>query len=328
MLIRKSIPLAVAFALMIVLSIVSIRVGAVFVPFNELWSSLVTDDASFSFIVREYRLPRIVVGILSCFGLAVAGVILQSIIRNPLASPDVIGITKGAGFAAALVIFVFPGAPDYVLPAAAFAGAILAFSLLLLLSRRMTLTPASFALVGIAIGAIFQAGIQYLLVKNPSDINMALLWMSGSLWGRGWDDALMLLPWLIILLPIVWWNFAKLNVFQLGDEWSVALGLNKVRERFWLLLLAVALTAISVAAVGAIGFIGLIAPHTARLLVGGRHQWLIPLAAFIGADLMLLGDCLGRVLIIPREVSVGIMTAIIGAPYFVYLLRRARVRNR
>jgi iron complex transport system permease protein len=191
----------------------------------------------------------------------------------------------------------------------------------------MTLTPASFALVGIAIGALFQAGIQYLLVKNPSDINMALLWMSGSLWGRGWDEALMLLPWVIVLLPVAWWNFSKLNVFQLGDEWSIALGLNIVRERLWLLLLAVSLTAISVAAVGAIGFIGLIAPHTARLLVGGRHQWLIPLAALIGADIMLLGDCIGRVLIIPREVSVGIMTATIGAPYFVYLLRRARVRN-
>lgn len=327
MLLRKSTPLLIAFALLIILIVISVRVGAVSVPFHELWASLATKDGSFSFIVREYRLPRISVGILAGFGLAVAGVILQSIIRNPLASPDVIGITKGAGFAATLVIFVFPGAPGYALPAAAFAGALLSFFLLLLLSRRMTLTPASFALVGIAIGAIFQAGIQYLLVKNPSDINMALLWMSGSLWGRGWDEALMLLPWIIVLLPVAWWNFAKLNVFQLGDEWSVALGLNVVRERLWLLLLAVALTAISVAAVGAIGFVGLIAPHTARLLVGGRHQWLIPLAALIGADIMLLGDCLGRVLIIPREVSAGIMTAIIGAPYFVYLLRRARVRN-
>lgn len=324
---RKSMPLFIAFALLIVLAVLSVRVGAVSVPFQELWESLVTKDGSFSFIVREYRMPRIVVGILAGFGLAVAGVILQSIIRNPLASPDVIGITKGAGFAATLVIFVFSGAPSYALPIAAFAGALFAFLLLLLLSRRMTLTPASFALVGIAIGAVFQAGIQYLLVKNPSDINMALLWMSGSLWGRSWDEAFMLLPWIIVLLPVAWWNFAKLNVFQLGDEWSVALGLNLVRERLWLLLLAVALTAISVAAVGAIGFIGLIAPHTARLLVGGRHQWLIPLAALIGADMMLLGDCLGRVLIIPREVSVGIMTAIIGAPYFVYLLRRARVRS-
>jgi ABC-type Fe3+-siderophore transport system permease subunit len=320
----KSMPLIISFVMLIILSVLSVRLGAVSVPFHDLWSSLVTKEGSFSFIVREYRLPRIIVGILAGFGLAVAGVILQSIIRNPLASPDVIGITKGAGFAATLVIFAFPGAPSYAIPAAAFVGALLAFFLLILLSRRMTLTPASFALVGIAIGAIFQAGIQYLLVKNPSDINMALLWLSGSLWGRGWDEVLMLLPWIIVLLPIAWWNFAKLNVFQLGDEWSVSLGLNIVRERLLLLLLAVALTAISVAAVGAIGFIGLIAPHIARLLVGGRHQWRIPLAALIGADIMLLGDCLGRILIIPREVSVGIMTAIIGAPYFIYLLRRAR----
>lgn len=324
---RKSAPLLIAFALLLVLSILSVRAGAVSVPFDELWISLTTRDGPYSFIVREYRLPRVAVGILVGFGLAVAGVILQSIVRNPLASPDVIGITKGAGFAATLVIFIFPGAPLYALPAAAFGGALFSFLLLLLLSRRMTLSPASFALVGIAIGAIFQAGIQYMLVKNPSDINMALLWMSGSLWGRGWDEALMLLPWIVVLLPIVWWNFAKLNVFQLGDEWSVALGLKLVRERLLLLLPAVALTAISVAAVGAIGFVGLIAPHIAKLLVGGRHQWLIPLAALIGADIMLLGDCLGRVLIIPREVSAGIMTAIIGAPYFLYLLHLARRRG-
>lgn len=306
---------------------VSLSVGSVFISIQDLWLSLLQKDTPFSYIVWEYRLPRVVISILAGFGLAVAGVILQSLIRNPLASPDVIGLTKGAGFFAAFVIFLFPHSPAYVLPAAALIGAFLVFILLLLLSKRLTLKPAALALVGVALGAIFQSGIQYLLVKYPTDINMALLWMSGSLWGRGWDEVRSLFPWIIILLPVAWWQYQKLNIFQLGDEYSQSLGLDIIRQRFWLLLLSVSLAGVSVSAVGSIGFIGLIAPHIARQLVGGRHQLLIPLAALIGANLMLIGDIIGRVIIIPREVPVGIMTAIIGAPYFVYLLRKEYKRK-
>lgn len=324
---RKGIALGAALLIMILLAVVSVAVGAVSVPVRDIGSSLLSANGPFYFIVHEVRLPRVIVGILAGFGLAVSGVILQSLVRNPLASPDVIGITKGAGLSAAAVIFLFPQSPGYAIPAAAFAGAIGAFVILMLLSRRLTLSPASLALVGVAVGAVFQAGIQYLIVTHPTNVNMALLWMSGSLWSRGWREVISLLPWIAVLLPLAWGSFAKLNVFQLGDETSASLGLNVVHQRFWLLLLAVALAGISVSAVGAIGFVGLIAPHMARSLVGGRHQWLIPLAALIGADLMLLGDCLGRIIVIPREVPVGIMTAIIGAPYFVYLLRKERLRR-
>ncbi|MFD0682244.1 MULTISPECIES: FecCD family ABC transporter permease [unclassified Paenibacillus] len=324
---RKGIALGAALLVMIVLAAVSVSVGTVSVPFRDIGVSLLDENSPAYFIVHQIRLPRVLVGILAGFGLAVAGVILQSIVRNPLASPDVIGITKGAGLAAAAVIFLFPKAPGYIIPAAAFAGAVGAFFILMLLSRRLTLSPASLALVGVAMGAVLQAGTQYLIVTHPTNINMALLWLAGSLWSRGWNEVISLLPWIVLLLPLAWGSYAKLNVFQLGDESSISLGLNLLRERFWLLLLAVALAGISVSAVGAIGFIGLIAPHMARSIVGGRHQWLIPLAALIGADLMLLGDCLGRIIIIPREVPVGIMTAIIGAPYFVYLLRKEHARK-
>lgn len=324
---RKPLALGLALLALIVLSVLSVSVGTVAVPFGQVGASLVSPDSPTYFIVHEVRLPRVLVGILAGFGLAVGGVILQSVIRNPLASPDVIGVTKGAGLAAAAVIFLFPKAPGYAIPAAAFAGAIVAFALLTLLSRRLTLTPASLALVGVAIGAVLQAGTQYLIVTHPTNINMALLWLSGSLWSRGWKELYALLPWIALLVPVAWGSFSKLNVLQLGDETSASLGLRLTRQRFLLLLLAVAIAGISVSAVGGIGFVGLIAPHMARSLVGGRHQWLIPLAALIGADLMLLGDCLGRILIIPREVPVGIMTAIIGAPYFVYLLRRERSRR-
>ncbi|WP_028550608.1 FecCD family ABC transporter permease [Paenibacillus sp. UNC451MF] len=324
---KNTLILLLACLVMLLLSVISISVGAVSIPISDVASSLFNNASSSYFIVHELRLPRVIVAILAGFGLAVAGGILQSLVRNPLASPDVIGITKGAGFTAAAVIFLFPKSPIYVLPLAAFVGAVAAFLILLALSKRLTLTPASLALVGVAIGAVFQAGIQYLIVTNPTNVNMALLWMSGSLWGRGWSQVQYLLPAMAVLLAFAYGSFKKLNVFQLGDEISVSLGLQIIRERFWLFLLAVALSGISVSAVGAIGFIGLLAPHMARSLVGSLNQWLLPLAAVIGADLMLLGDCLGRVIIIPREVPVGIMTAIIGAPYFIYLLRRERIRR-
>ncbi|WP_311198918.1 iron chelate uptake ABC transporter family permease subunit [Paenibacillus hexagrammi] len=291
--------------MLLVLAIASIRLGTVSVSFRDIWASLLHEPNKSMFIVNEIRLPRMFTGILAGFGLAAGGVILQSLVRNPLASPDVIGITKGAGFTAATVIFLFPKAPNYMLPAAAFVGAFAAFIILLLVSRRLTLAPASLALVGVAVGALFQAGTQYLIVNHPTDINMALLWMAGSLWGRRWDHVLSLLPWMAVLLPIVWRNYAKLDILQLGDETVTSLGVRIARQRFWLLLLAVSLAGISVSAVGAIGFVGLIAPHISRRIVGSRHQWLIPLAALIGADLMLFGDCLGRILIIPREVLLG-----------------------
>lgn len=324
---KNAMILCAACLILLILAAVSISVGAVAVPLWDVGTSMLDPASPSYFIVHEVRLPRVIVGIAAGFGFAVAGAILQNLIRNPLASPDVIGITKGAGFAAAGVIFLFPKSPVYVLPIAAFAGAVITFVVLLALSRRLTLSPASLALVGVAIGAVFQAGTQYLIVTNPTNINMALLWLSGSLWSRSWNHVAYLLPATAVLLALAGASFAKLNVFQLGDDIGVSLGLHVVRERFWLFLLAVSLAGVSVSAVGAIGFIGLLAPHMARSLVGGLNQWLLPLAAIIGADLMLLGDCLGRVIIIPREVPVGIMTAVIGAPYFIYLLRRERNRR-
>ncbi|MEC0235793.1 iron ABC transporter permease [Paenibacillus kribbensis] len=319
--------LVTALLLLLLLGIGSVSVGALPIPLRDIGSALVDTHSRFHFIVYEVRLPRTLVGLLAGMGLAVAGAILQSLIRNPLASPDVIGISKGAGFAAAAVIFLFPQSTAYTLPLAAFGGAVGTFLILLLLSRRLTLAPAALALVGVAMGAILMAATQYLIVTHPTNVNTALLWMSGSLWGRSWREVISLLPWIIILLPLVWASYQKLNIYQLGDETIASLGVHMTRQRLLLLLLAVTLAGISVSAVGAIGFIGLMAPHMARRLVGSHNQWLIPLAALLGANLMLLGDILGRMLIVPREIPVGIMTALVGAPYFVYLLRRDRSRR-
>ncbi|AHM68575.1 FecCD family ABC transporter permease [Paenibacillus polymyxa] len=319
--------LVAALLLLLLLGIVSVSVGALPIPLRDVSSALLDTHSRFHFIVYEVRLPRTLVGLLAGMGLAVAGAILQSLFRNPLASPDVIGISKGAGFAAAAVIFLFPQSPAYILPLAAFGGAVGTFLILLLLSRRLTLAPAALALVGVAMGAVLMAATQYLIITHPTNVNTALLWMSGSLWGRSWREVISLLPWIIVLLPLAWGSYQKLNVYQLGDETITSLGVHMTRQRLLLLLLAVTLAGISVSAVGAIGFIGLMAPHMARRFVGSHNQWLIPLAALLGANLMLLGDILGRMLIVPREIPIGIMTALVGAPYFVYLLRKERSRR-
>ncbi|MFC3803534.1 FecCD family ABC transporter permease [Cohnella sp. GCM10012308] len=321
---RRGVLLLAALTLMFLLCWLSLTSGAVPIAPSRVIGGLTDPTSSVYFIVHQVRLPRMLVAIWAGCGLAVAGAVLQSLLRNPLSSPDVIGITQGASFAAAAAIYLLPGATAGALPLYAFAGAMLSFLILILISRKLTLSPASLALSGVAIGAVFQAGVQYFMVTNPTNVNMALLWMTGSLWGRGWDQVPPLVVLIAIMSVIAMANARKLDILQLGDALSQSLGLLVRKERLWLLLLSVAMAGVSVSAVGAIGFIGLLAPHMARALVGTRNRWRLPMAAAIGADLMLLGDLLGRTLIVPREIPVGIVTAIIGAPYFIFLLRRER----
>lgn len=319
---KRGILLIGGLILMVLLCWLSIAAGAVSITAPQVLSGLTEPQSPSYFIVHELRLPRVLVAICAGAGLAVAGAILQSLLRNPLASPDVIGITQGASFAAVALIFLLPGAAAQWMPVAAFAGAMLSFLILILTSRRLTLSPASLALVGVAVGAVFQAGIQYFMVTHPANVNMALLWMSGSLWGRGWDQLTPLAPLIVLMLAIVLLQARKLNILQIGDDLSQSLGLFVRKERLLLMLLSVTLAGVAVSTVGAVSFIGLLAPHIARALVGARNQWRLPVAAVIGADLMLLGDWVGRTVLIPREIPVGIVIAIIGAPYFIYLLRR------
>lgn len=306
-----------------VLIFISASVGSVSISYQQLFQILIGNgEEQTKFILIEYRLPRIILSIIVGASLAIAGAILQGIIRNPMASPDVIGLSKGAGFSAVAVIILFPMAPIGILPLAAFLGAATVGLFLLFLLYRFNLNPTTLALSGIAIGAISGAGIQYLSVKNIEDANSALLWLAGSLWGRGWEYVTGVLPWFLILLPLPLLLSKRLDVLGLGDDIAEGLGTLVKRTRIQLLALSVIFTGMSVAVAGTIGFIGLIAPHMARRLVGPLHYKLLPVSALLGAIVLLLGDTIGRVLIVPREIPAGIVTAVIGAPYFLYLIRR------
>ncbi len=275
-------------------------------------------------ILTDLRLSRVLVAILAGAGLGLAGAMIQGVVRNPLASPDIIGVTGGSGLAATALLLLFPGvAFGWMIPAA-IVGALLTMALMLWLVRNQDLNPARLVLVGVALSAWLGALIDWLLVSHPYQVNAALVWLTGSLWGRGWDHVAVLLPWLLVLFPLALMMALRLDLLALGDEAAEGLGANVLQTRKLALLLSVALAAVSVAVCGAISFVGLISPHLARLLVGGSHHRLIPATAMIGAVLVLLADILARTLAPPIELPAGVLTSLIGAPYFLFLLTRYR----
>ncbi|MBO1514926.1 FecCD family ABC transporter permease [Metabacillus bambusae] len=312
------------FIFMLILSIISLGIGAIYMSPSDIMRNLLGNGIqNQTFILHNYRIPRIIIAIIVGAGLAVAGAILQGVLRNPLASPDVIGVTKGAGLGAVIVIVLFPMSSMIFLPLSAFIGAALIAVILMVFVYKKGAQPTTIALVGIALGAICQAGIEYFMIKFPDNVNMTLLWLTGSLWGRGWDQVFILLPSLL-LIPIVIGLTSKLDILSLGDDLATGLGEKAKVLRYILIGVSVVLIGVCVATVGSIGFIGLIAPHIARRVVGSKFKALLPASALFGSILLLIADSLGRGLFPPIEIPAGIITAVIGAPYFLYLLRSER----
>ncbi|MUK90276.1 iron chelate uptake ABC transporter family permease subunit [Ornithinibacillus sp. L9] len=274
-------------------------------------------------LVLNLRLPRALVALLSGMILAVSGLIFQGVLRNPLADPSVIGITSGAGVGALLTMYVV-GVSAIWIPVGAMIGSIVFFIFVMLLAIRAAFQPAILALLGIGVSAFGSAIIQILVVQADMGVASALTWLSGTTYARGWSELAQYLIWpVIILFPILLMRIRRLDTLSLGDEAATGLGLSVMSTRFQLALLATLLASFSVAAVGAIGFVGLIAPHFARLLVGPSNQRLLPVTMLIGGLLLVIADVLSRTLLAPNEIPSGILVAIIGAPYFLWLMKRS-----
>ncbi|ELD8085305.1 iron chelate uptake ABC transporter family permease subunit [Staphylococcus pseudintermedius] len=305
--------------LLIVGAILSLSAGAVWISpiavIKEVWSG---DN----FILSEFRVPRMLLGILVGAALAISGAVIQGVIRNPLASPDVIGITKGASLAAVIVIIVFPTAPLFVLPVASFIGALVISLILSLLISWQGIKGSQLALIGMAIGAVVMALVQYLLIRNPMEANIALVWLTGSLFGRSMDHVLTILPWLIVAIPVIFLYARKLDILHLGEEVATALGTHVQRTKMILLFTSVMLAGAAISVVGGLSFLGLIAPHIARSLVGHQHRHIVAMSGLVGALLMVIADGLARIIAPPIDIPVGVLIAIIGAPYFLYVLRK------
>lgn len=307
--------------LLLLTFVISLRYGTHTLTFEEIRQAVIPGDSN-HFPLFEYRLPRSLLAILVGAALALSGVLVQGVIRNPLASPDILGVNHAAGLASVGALMLLPTLPVLWLPPLAFIGGILAFVLLRLLSGKSA--PLRLALMGVALTAFYASLTDYLMLSRPMEINSALLWLTGSLWGRSWNFVTVIAPWLLLLLPLSLWFCRDLDVLALGDDSASTLGIRVQRVQRLVLLLAVALAAISVAACGPIGFIGLVAPHLTRKLVGGRHRVLIPAALLVGALILLLADVLARTIHPPLELPAGVLTAVIGAPYFFWLLMRTR----
>lgn len=313
---------AITLSIMVLLFGLSIRLGTYTLSFEEIWAAFQPDDKNY-FTLMEYRLPRAVLAILLGGALAISGVLVQSVVRNPLASPDILGINNAAGLVAVSVLMFLPNLAFYWMPIFAFLGGVLSFVILWIVCG-FNFRPIKMAIIGVALSALWAAISHYLMLTNPVEINTAMLWLTGSLWGRSWSYLNVVLPWLVVLLPLPFIFCRDLDTLGLGENKASTLGVTVNKVQISVLVLAVALSTTAVAICGPIAFLGLVAPHLARRLVGGRHRTLLPAALIIGALLLQLSDILARVIDPPTELPAGILTAIIGAPYFFYLLMRTK----
>jgi iron complex transport system permease protein len=281
-----------------------------------------------NFIIFSVRLPRILITLLAGIALALSGSILQGVTRNDLADPGILGINSGAGVGVAIYYLFFPvsdGSFVYVLPIIAFISALITASLIYLFSydRNTGLHPVRLVLTGVGFSTAL-SGVMVLIFSSvdPFKVDFIASWLAGNIWGADWPFIIALLPWLIILIPFSLFKANQLNILSLGEPSAIGIGLSVEKERIVLLLTAVALSAAAVSVTGGIAFIGLMAPHIAKSLVGPRNQLFLTVAMLIGGWLLLFADTIGRNLFEPSGLPTGIMVALIGAPYFMYLLRK------
>jgi ABC-type Fe3+-siderophore transport system permease subunit len=312
-------------AILLLVSISSVAFGAVSIPFNEVVMSFFGKkiDETNQFIL-DMRVPRTIIAILVGAALAMSGGIFQSITRNHLASPDIIGVTGGAALAAVTCILLFPAAPSGVLPVFAFIGGAVAAAAVYFLSWRDGIEPTRLILMGIAMTALCVAIREAIVLKAPDEFESALYWLVGSVWGQGMERLADIWFWFIGLIGLGLFVGRPLSVLQLGDSVARGLGSRVELTRFTASAIGVGLAGCAVAIAGNIGFIGLIAPHMARVIVGSDARRLLPVAAFIGAIITLAADTIGRIIIMPTELPAGLLTSLIGAPYFLWLLSREK----
>ena len=282
-------------------------------------------------IITSFRLPRIIIALLVGISLAVAGGILQGMIRNPLASPDVLGITGGASVAVVAFLALFSDESNALtvsitwLPLAAFLGAGVVAFLVYFLAWKNGVSPIRLILIGIGISTLMQALTTLMMIMGPIyQASQANIWITGTVYGSNWSNVATLLPWAVVFLIIALAAARTINIQELGDEVATGLGGKIQRQRFFLLMISTALIGGSVAFAGGIGFVGLMAPHMARRLVGSSFGALLPTSALIGGILVMLADLIGRTMFSPLEIPAGVFTAGIGAPYFIYLLYKTR----
>lgn len=302
--------------------IISIMKGSVNVPLNEIIAAMTGGSAGMhQQIIMNIRLPRTIVAGLVGVNLALSGAILQAVMKNPLADPHIIGISAGAGIMGIFIMLLFPDLSWLITPAA-FAGAMGAAILIYILAWKNGIQPIRIILAGVAVSAFLGAGISALMIIYSDRVHSALMWMVGGLSARSWPQVMLIWPYTLAGMIFTLLAARHLNILQLGDELAKGLGLRVERTRLILTAAAALLAASAVSVVGLLGFVGLIVPHAARLMIGSDYWYLLPATIFLGAATVMLSDTFARVAFAPVELPVGIIMAAIGAPFFLFLLRR------
>jgi iron complex transport system permease protein len=316
----------IAACLLVVLMIWAMTLGSFSISFADVTRALLghgTDKQEL--IVRDLRLPRVLCAVLIGASLSLAGLIFQGLVRNPLVSPDVIGINAGAGLLA--VFAIVTGMSAAAMPVAAFVGAIIAAGAVYVLAWRQGIAPNRLILVGIGIGAMLQAATTYLTVRYPIEqARPALVWLMGSISGSDWGDVKVVAIFLAVCLPLTIALAWPLRAMQLGDDVARGLGIPLEPTRLLLILVGSALAAAAVAVAGPIGFVALMVPHFARMLAGPLSGCVALFTAVLGGAFLLIADIIGGHFL-PVSIPVGVVTAAIGAPYFLLLLHRSNVRQ-
>jgi iron complex transport system permease protein len=328
---RYLLVIAILCAVLLASAVIAVGIGAASLSPGDVlqvvWRHLTGGQAggAHDLIIWQMRLPRIVLAVLVGGGLAVSGVIMQALFHNPLADPYVVGVSSGAAFGAVLAVALGISLSLLgmnAIPLCAFLGAVAVTALVYGLARhRVRIPVTTLLLTGIAVGSLLQAATAFLLLQQGhSELREVMAWLMGSVANRGWRHVGMLLPYLTVGLACAWVWQRELNVFAFGEATAHHLGVPLERTKLLLLLLASLLAAGAVAMSGVIAFVGLIVPHIMRRLVGPNHRRLLP-AAFLGGGLLLLwADVLARTLLPASELPIGIITSVLGAPFFLYLL--------
>lgn len=326
---RRTIVVVALLTALVVVSIASVMIGTKSIPLSSVIDAFTHFDATNTdhLVVRNLRLPRTIIGLMVGAALGVAGSVMQAVTRNPLADPGILGINAGAAFAVVLAIWTLDVSGVLGLVWFAFIGAAVATVVVYALGSigRGGATPVRLALSGAALAALLSALTNAVLIVDGSTLDQFRFWAVGSLSGRGANVAWSVIGFIAVGMVLAVALARPLNALGLGDAAAAGLGVKVGRTRVLAGLVVVLLCGAAVAAVGPIGFVGLVVPHTARALMGPDQRWLTATCALIGPILLIGCDTIGRVIARPGEVQVGIMTAALGGPAFVLLVRRARM---
>ena len=306
-----------------------VRIGAVnvlrwLVSFGQAPAGMSEQEAS---ILAELRLPRVIVAGLVGASLAASGAAYQAVFRNPLADPYLLGAAAGAGLGATIAVGYGPaGAIDVTVPIAAFIGALVGVGLAYGLGRSSLggRAATSLVLAGVAVASFLTALQTFLQQQRAETLRQVYTWILGRLGTTGWDDVWLALPSVVLAVTTLWVVRRLLDVIEVGDVEAQSLGLNVTRLRLVVVLAASLATAAAVAVAGLIGFVGIIVPHTVRLMVGGSYRSVLPLSVLFGASFLIIVDVLARTVVAPAEIPIGVITALVGAPFFLVVLRRNR----